>query len=606
MNIWKLSGLAILVGLTLMLSGCGSVDESILETTANYTVDIDLPYATPTPLPEYLNVPDAIVIDSDGNVTLNDASVIEGDFAAARQEEQTEYRSLALGATGIAVQSLQSRLQELGYYTGQISGVYDIDTENAVKRFEQTYGTMQTGVATEKLQLRLFNAGAIAYDSEEYHQAVVDQYTVLRPGTVGSSVYALQQRLKNLGYPISDLSGAYDEQTALSVRLFYSMYGTASSDVADVDMQRQLYAEDALRYDPDVELTPTQAPAYQPEETVQPGDQGVNVVTLQYRLVALGYLTTDDITGEFDDETVEAINRFLEAVGMEPTGTLSEEMQAFLMSQSAPAYGESTAEHAEYRDLNPGDSGEAVMNLQRRLVALGYASGNPNGKYGNATISAVQLYQALNGMEADGLATAWLQSMLFSDSARTYEEIQGIQAETPQPTAEPTPAADQLYFNLAVGSSGNAVYALQTRLEELGYDVTPTGTYDESTREAVMAFQTAICVPATGEASASFQRYITSLAAPGPDVRFYNTTQDLLELTMGDQGDEVTRLQQQLFDLNLLRRQDVEDSIGTFNEATREAVITAQQAMGYESPDGVAGIEFQSFVYSRYAGKIRQ
>ena len=107
-------------GLCLLLTGCGPVDEDILNTQANTAVDISIPYATATPLPEYLNVPDPIVIDSDGNVTLNDASIIEGDFQSARdEEEQTEYRSLTLGSNGIAVQALQSRLQELGYFDGE-------------------------------------------------------------------------------------------------------------------------------------------------------------------------------------------------------------------------------------------------------------------------------------------------------------------------------------------------------------------------------------------------------------------------------------------------------------------------------------------------------
>jgi len=612
MGNWKRGVLAgLTAGTVLALSGCGAVDESFLDTEANYNVDISVPYATPTPLPEYLNVPDAIVIDSDGNVTLNDASIIEGDFSSARDEaEQTEYRSLGVGATGIAVQALQSRLQELGYYDGEVSGVYDIKTESAVKRFEQTFGTMQTGVATQKLQLRLFNAAAPAYGSADYNNAVVSQYTVLRPGTVGSSVYALQQRLKNLGYPITDLTGAYDEQTALCVRLFYQANGIAASDVADVNMQRRLYAEDAVQYDPSLQTQEGISIEYLGGGTqtavIDAGSSSQEVLALQQRLAALGYLDAEGETGAFDEGTVEAVNRFLEAVGREPTGTLTEELQAFLMSASAPAYGGESAA-AEYQTLNPGDSGEAVMNLQRRLVELGYANGNPNGKYGNATISAVQLYQALNGLEVDGVASAWMQSTLFSDSARSYQDIQGIQpTPSAEVTPEPTPEGDTLYFNLAAGSSGNAVQQLQTRLQSLGYAVTPTGQYDEATRLAVSDFQTAIGVPATGEASASMQRYVYSYAAPGPDVRFYNVPQSFNELQPGDTGDAVSRLQQQLFSLNLLKRQDVQGSVGTYNEATRQAVVAAQTAMGYPSPDGIAGIEFQSFLYSRYSGKIKQ
>ncbi len=215
MRSWKIGTLtALAAGACLLLSGCGTIDESILNTQANTSVEINMPYATATPLPGSQSAPEAIVIDANGNVTLNDSSVIEGDFKSARdQEQQTEYRSLSLGNTGIAVQALQLRLKDLGYFNGAVSGLFDSETEAAVKRFEQTYGTMQTGVATAKLQLKLFAASAPAYGTQAYDDAVVAQYTVLRPGTVGSSVYALQQRLKNLGYPITSLTGVFDDQT---------------------------------------------------------------------------------------------------------------------------------------------------------------------------------------------------------------------------------------------------------------------------------------------------------------------------------------------------------------------------------------------------------
>ena len=627
MRNWKIAALAGTSALmALALSGCGTVDESVLNTEANYTVSINVPYATATPLPDYLNVPDAIVIDSDGNVTLNDPSVIEGSFQSARdREEQTEYRSLSLGSTGIAVQALQSRLKDLGYFEGDISGLFDSETEAAVKRFEQTYGTMQTGVATAKLQLRLFASTAPAYGSDAYNEAVVSQYTVLRPGTVGSSVYALQQRLKNLDYPITDLTGVFDAQTAACVRLFYQSYGIAASDVADVNMQRELYADTAHYYDTSLRAVATMQPSQLQSqldaitlpgevdgdgaEDIAPGNSGDRVTLIQRRLIELGYMAQGGDTGEFDQATQNAVNRFLQAVGRAPSGALSAEMQAFLLSNNAPVFG-GVSNDTQFSNLNPGDAGEAVLKLQRRLVELGYANGTPNGQYGNATISAVQLYQQANGLDMDGLASAWLQVMMFSDDALTYAEAMGIDPEAletvTESAAEPADAGDTLYFNLGPGSTGNAVMALQNRLNELGYACTPTRTYDEETEQAVMAFQRAIGVTETGEASASLQRYITSFAAPGPNVRFYDATQTFTQLSPGDSGEMVERLQRQLYELGYIKRADIEGSVGGYNEGTRLAVVSAQLAMGYESADGVAGVEFQSFIFSKYAGRIRR
>ena len=408
-----------------------------------------------------------------------------------------------------------------------------------------------------------------------------------------------------------------------------------SSDVANVSMQQELYADTAKTYDPNVQVLTTMTPDEEGQQSaiVMPdgsegddttaialGSSGTRISQIQQRLIALGYMTGGSDTGVFDQATQEGVNRFLSAIGLAPNGMLTTDMQAFLLSDNAPAFG-GEAVISAYQNLNVGDSGEAVMNLQRRLVELGYANGTPNGEYGQATISAVAFYQQCNGMEPDGLATVWLQTVLFSDQALTYEQtqqgVEGFPGETPdeaEPTETPeapqaTPApdgADTLYFNLVVGSTGTAVTALQNRLVELGYLQMGSGVFDEATREAVTAFQAAIGVAQTGEASASMQRYIYSKAAPSASVQFETTGDSYIPLRLGDSNDEVTNLQRRLWELGFLSKKDVETSVGTYNDATRLAVTSAQLKMGYGSADGAAGVEFQSFIFSKYGDMIRE
>ena len=90
-----------------LLSGCGQVDETVLNSEADTTVNIAVPYATATPLPEYLDVPDPVVIDSNGNVTVNDSTLLTSHLLADEKESDSAYRTLSLGDTGLAVQSLQ-------------------------------------------------------------------------------------------------------------------------------------------------------------------------------------------------------------------------------------------------------------------------------------------------------------------------------------------------------------------------------------------------------------------------------------------------------------------------------------------------------------------
>ena len=64
-------------------------------------------------------------------------------------------------------------------------------------------------------------------------------------------------------------------------------------------------------------------------------------------------------------------------------------------------------------------------------------------------------------------------------------------------------------------------------------------------------------------------------------------------------------LQRRLWELGFLDKADVADSIGDFNDATRQAVIDAQLKMGYGSADGTAGEEFQSFLFSKYGEMLK-
>jgi lipoprotein-anchoring transpeptidase ErfK/SrfK len=54
--------------------------------------------------------------------------------------------------------------------------------------------------------------------------------------------------------------------------------------------------------------------------------------------------------------------------------------------------------------LRSGDSGDAVLALQQRLVELGYWVGEPDGSYGLTTQQAVMAFQKAEGLDRDGVA----------------------------------------------------------------------------------------------------------------------------------------------------------------------------------------------------------
>ena len=562
--------------LCVALGGCDAqIDESILTAQANYDIDISLPYATVTPPPAFKEETEALVIDSEGSVTVNDAAALLESGASAGNEQSSNYKSLRLGNTGLAVQALQTRLQELGYFTAGVSGIFDSETEQAVRRFEQTYGTMQTGVATSELQQRLFASDALIYGSDAYNRAVISQYKVLQRGDVGSSVYALQQRLKNLGYPIDALTGIFDNETANAVMLFYEAYGLTADDVANVALQKELYSDSARAYG---------------GGTVQTGASVTlrSLADIQQRLIDLGYLS-GAADGELDARTEIAIKLFEETCGQLPSGAVTAELQAQLESEYAPSF---DTLGSQYSNLIEGASGDEVLRLQTRLIALGFASGTPNGEYGGATTAAIRLFQNRNGLDETGIASSYVQAVLFSSFALNIdgETMQNIAPQSTDTPAEAEAIADETDAQpagevLRTGSSSDAVLTLQSRLTELGYITSLTGTYDELTSRAVSGVQTALGLEATGEADAGLVEFILSEAAPRSGIIYAQADLTYPTLREGDAGDALDALQDRLRKLGYLTKKQVS---GSFDETTAQAIVQIQNALGLTSSGEVS------------------
>ena len=74
------------------------------------------------------------------------------------------------------------------------------------------------------------------------------------------------------------------------------------------------------------------------------------------------------------------------------------------------------------RTLKKGSTGADVKKLQQALIDLGYLSDIADGTFGAKTQDAVTLFQAVNGLDADGLAGAKTQALLFSGTALSADQ----------------------------------------------------------------------------------------------------------------------------------------------------------------------------------------
>jgi len=181
---------------------------------------------------------------------------------------------------------------------------------------------------------------------------------------------------------------------------------------------------------------PTSAPG-SPAQTgsykrLKPGSKGESVLKLQRRLEALGYLNAVP-DSKYRAATTSAVKLFQKDIKHKSTGVADSQTQQALYEAGAPN------SSIRSTSLRKGNKGAQVKRLQLRLKAKGYYKGKKaNGKFKDATESAVKGYQSRAGLTADGIAgKATLQS-LFSSSAPANS---GKPVPTPTPTPAPTQAA---------------------------------------------------------------------------------------------------------------------------------------------------------------------
>lgn len=101
----------------------------------------------------------------------------------------------------------------------------------------------------------------------------------------------------------------------------------------------------------------------------------------------------------------------VEETAVEPEAAASDEVPA---AEQQAEETESTVEEETYDTLEIGSRGDAVVELQRYLIALGHLDGAADGIYGKGTAGGVRSFQNAEGLEETGIADSETQELLFS------------------------------------------------------------------------------------------------------------------------------------------------------------------------------------------------
>lgn len=176
---------------------------------------------------------------------------------------------LGKNAEGEEVYHVQQMLWELGYYNGELSGFYNVDTISAVFEFQRDYGVVQND----------WDTGA-GYFGKKTHEALVS---------------AVNEKMRRLAYYPAEMQVWVPAKVDLPV-------------LSQLDLKTELTEKKALYFDPVLAEEAVKGKAFLIDFSLNA--QGKDVFALQQILIDHGYLSGSLKTGYFGHQTQKALIQF--------------------------------------------------------------------------------------------------------------------------------------------------------------------------------------------------------------------------------------------------------------------------------------------------------
>jgi peptidoglycan hydrolase-like protein with peptidoglycan-binding domain len=212
---------------------------------------------------------------------------------------------------------------------------------------------------------------------------------VLRRGSTGPSVVALQNQLRTAGFDPGPSDGQFGPRTQAAVEAFQRAWGLTPDGVVG---PRTWSALGGARGRPT-------GPGPSGHPTLRLGSTGGAVAQMQRDLARAGF-DPGLVDGNFGRLTLGALRAFQRAHGLPVDGVCgSKTWEALSGSSFTPG---PTPTPSGSPALKEGSSGPAVMKLQRLLLEAGMHPGPVDGKFGPGTLAAVASYQETRGLAVDG------------------------------------------------------------------------------------------------------------------------------------------------------------------------------------------------------------
>ena len=249
---------------------------------------------------------------------------------------------LELGDRENNVQILQIRLNRISDNYPAIpkitdpDGTFDVETQNAVKKFQEIFSLPQTGIVDKSTWYKInryYNGvkglSELASEGITLEEATVPFASQIAEGSSGIDVRTLQYYLSIIAYFNSELQpvpidGNFDSATVDAVERFQAYYGLPVTGIVDSDTWEvidRIYTETVAALPEGYQGN--NAKLY-PGYFLTKGMRGENVSDLQSYLNLIGKTIPEipevPVTGYFGDQTDDAIRIFQQLFGIPVTG----------------------------------------------------------------------------------------------------------------------------------------------------------------------------------------------------------------------------------------------------------------------------------------------
>lgn len=453
----------------------------------------------------------------------------------------------------------------LGYIVTSSASTAGSDSESLAKAIDKA---MEEGRKNAQLDAQ---GNLPAYASENLKIKMLRVSTPFYPELTlnknGEATRRLQQRLIELGFLDGVADGCFGQQTETAVKALEEYVRELEQDLIDAHTAQT--------------PAPTQQPTAIPTEAAQ-----MQLPQNNHELTLIPKETAIPTAEPTPEATAEPMSVAADEVKLNPAtpvdGVADALLQAYIYSDSfIPVR----------RALQHEDEGSDVTRLQQRLLSLGCIVTVADGHYGGNTARGVRIFQYYNDLPQTGIADLETLNLLYSADAKAPDNSM-----------------------LAVGSSGDEVKKLQTRLRELGFtNASADGSYGVSTQTAVENLQQYMrnleeaslraqdaTIAAEADLSAQLTVEVNGVADPMLLDAFYAASFPANPGAMqsGDHGDNVTRLQRRLSGLEYFF--GVLD--GQYGAATETAVRAFQKGNGL-TQSGIADSATLQLLFSGDAKK---